>query len=257
MHCYIFADENCLKLAGITRAEVQELVEKIAVGTDTQDLVVSIYFLKSGRWSGGCAYVRQWLSPKQFRTRRGHWRFTQDFPLPDDLPEKFKLIRLLPTKMNMHEFPGQLIDGYGWQFHFERLIDRLALLFAHELHHFRRFHLNLHPGEGEQSANRWALEQVQNLGYQVSGKMVVQRHVFRKKRRALLKQIYDPYTEFRKLLPGNKVYIRYDPHGRYHDSIATVERPIRINSKRIAIRTNDEKRWLWPMEWLQPINQSS
>lgn len=257
MQCYIFAHENSLEQARITTTEIRELVEKIASGTDTLDLVVSIYFLKSGRWSGGCAYVRQWFSPKQFRTGRGHWKFTKDFPVPGDLPEKFKLIRLLPTKLNAHEYPGHLIDGYGWQFHFERLIDRLALLFAHELHHFRRFHLNLHPGEGEQSANRWALKQVQNLGYQVSGKVVIKKHIYRKKRKSFLKQIYDPYTDFRKLKPGNEVYIRYDPRGRYHGSVAIVERPIRMNSKRIAIRTSDQKKWLWPMEWLQPIHKGS
>lgn len=253
MNCYFWNPEVLEKQNQIKIQAIQEVFAQISSGTDTSDLVVSCYFLKHSAWSGGSAYVRAWFEPENFRTGRGKWKFTSRFPTPENLPPRYKLIRLLVLKqMFTWRFPVKIKDGYGWEFEYQNLDGYLALLFAHELHHFRRFHLGLHPGEGEKSANRWALEQVQKLGFSVSGR------TFRTpKPRPILKFLTrlknDPYADFRSLVSGNLVRIRHDPRGKYNQKIAKVLRPIRANSKRISIQTEDEQRWRWPMEWLEPV----
>lgn len=254
MKCYFWGEDVALNGHSTDIESVEAIFEKIATGTDTRDLVVSCYFLSRSRWYGGSAYVRNWILPNEFSTSRGKWRFTRYFPRPDDLPARFKLIRLLVVQnLLTNHFPLKLKDGYGWEFEYQNEESYLALLFAHELHHFRRYHLGLHPGEGEKSANRWALKHVQQLGFPVSGR--VRKQPGRKRLKPSKRFFWhDQYAEFRTLVAGNQVYIRHDPRGKYSSKIATVLRPIRSNSKRIAIQTDDKKAWLWPMEWLDAIN---
>jgi hypothetical protein len=61
---------------------------------------------------------------------------------------------------------------YGWQVSCPDFSGHLAYLFAHELHHFRRHHLGMHPGEGEQSACRWALARMIEADFDVTGERV-------------------------------------------------------------------------------------
>jgi hypothetical protein len=257
MQCYIFSEPDILNHLDVTAARIKELLHQIAVNSDTTDLVVSTYFLRYSGWYGGTAYVSNWMQRHQFQTRRGKWNFTRKFPLPHDLPDQFKLIRLLPAKgINEIKYPVHLQDIYGWELYYPSFLGHLAFLFAHELHHFRRYHLGLHPAEGEKSANRWALTRVQALGFQVTGRVLPHRQT-RKFRllRILSTVLPDPFAEFRSLTAGQLVYIHYDPRARYVGVIAKVERPARSNARRLAIRTPDAKVWLWPMIWLKPIHE--
>jgi len=256
MQFYLFNENSQSKKPPLSAIEISALLEIVAAETNTSDLVVSVYFIRHSRWFGGSAFVRQWLKPDQFRTTRGNWKFTRNFPIPQNLPDRYKLIRLLPTRGANHPvYPLRLNDSYGWEFLNQNFTDHLALLFAHELHHFRRYHLGLHPGEGERSANQWALAHVKQLGFNVVGKKRTHNRPNKTSLNRFFSRIApDPYLEFRTLTGGNRIYIRYDPHGRYDGTIATVERPLRANSKRLVIRTHDTKVWRWPMEWLQPIS---
>ena len=257
MQSYFLGHETILKKSALDIHSIQAIFEKIASGTDTQDLVVSCYFLLRSRWYGGSAYVRNWVLPDDFRTGRGKWRFTRYFPQSENLPPQFKLIRLLVVQeLVTGNFPLVLKDGYGWEFEYKNPESYLALLFAHELHHFRRYHLGLHSREGEKSANRWALKHVRKLGFAVSGQVSRQRARKRVKKSAPFFG-HDPYSNFRPLVSGNQVYIQHDPRGKYNRTIGSVLRPIRANSKRIAIQTNDNKSWLWPMEWLELLNSTN
>lgn len=248
MKIYIFSQYDFDQIIKMNSDYISRILDRVANNTITDDLVVSIYFSKNGTWIGGSAYVRKWLIPSEFTTNRGRWEVSTKFHQPQNLPPKYKLIRLL-FDLNLLKYPLIQKDGYGWQYRYASFNDHLALLFAHELHHFRRFHLGLHPGEGEQSANEWALGHVTDLGFNVVGAKITTN----KKRAKFRKSIYrffDAFKEFRHLAVGTKLLIRYDPKGKYEGEIVPILRPIRSNSRRIVIQTSDGKIWRWPMEWL-------
>ncbi|NOZ62093.1 MAG: hypothetical protein GXO74_10465 [Calditrichaeota bacterium] len=254
MKVYYFCDtdwENALK---ISRTRTNDVLSQLSGETDTSALVVAIYLLRSHQLSGGVAIVQQNITPAQFAARRGKWAFTKQFIAPADLPEKFKLIRL---KFNLNEtnYPLQQIDQYGWEWHYHSFIDHFAFLFAHELHHFRRYHLGFHPREGEHSANQWALTFLQKSGYQIQGRRVIFRQQRRKPVRVFFQKLQsDRYQKFRDLQAGDSILIHYDPRGRYENELAEVMRPLRKNSKRVVIATADGKNWRWPLEWVHLVN---
>ncbi|MDZ7261041.1 MAG: hypothetical protein ONB05_02835 [candidate division KSB1 bacterium] len=253
MKIYVFAEKNYLAQIGITEPEIRQTLKRVAEGTDTTDLVVSLYLLPCNNWFGGTAYVQAWNTPRKFFNTRGKWAIIKRFGLPADLPERFKLIRLLMDG-NSVPYPQYQQDSYGWKYHYETFLDHLAILFAHELHHFRRFHLGLHPGEGEQSANRWALAHVKQLGFSVDGFLVKSGH--RRKSRTKMRDKFihrDPFKDFRTLSPGSYLRVIYDPKGRYQDEIVLAVRAIRLNSRRMVVKTKDGKLWHWPMAWLEVI----
>ncbi|MBN1364924.1 MAG: hypothetical protein JW976_08990 [Syntrophaceae bacterium] len=166
MKFYCFAPARTLQKLEKERIDLFAVLNAIASATDTRDLVVSLYLLESSRWFGGTAYVRSWITPRQFYARRGKWRIYPLPPLPADLPAQFKLIRLaLPAVDSI--YPLREKDSYHWHHTYQSFSDHLAFIFAHELHHFRRFHLHFHPHEGEHSANAWALQRVRQCGFRV------------------------------------------------------------------------------------------
>lgn len=231
---------------------ISDVIDRVASETATQDLVVALYLLPGVYHSRGSAYVRQWFHPTDFTTGQGRWSFTKSWVVPTDLPDRYKLIRMRLDDSPRH-FPKTERDTYEWEFKYPSFEDHLATLFAHELHHYRRFHLNLHPGEGEQSANRWALKHVQNLGFPVEGKRLPVR---RKKKRTvsfLNKKLtaLDPFIEFRTIKPDSSCFIKNDPRGKYMGERVRVIRPLRSNAKRLVIETHDGKVWRWPVTWLE------
>ena len=226
-------------------------MDHVARTTNTSDLVVSLYLYPRLTLTRGSAYVQRWIHRSDFHTKRGVWSFTAHLDPPEELPTRFKLIRLLfdPRKMS---YPKSEIDRYGWKFTFETFYDHLALLFAHELHHYRRYHLMMHPGEGEQSANRWALKYVNDLGYGVTG---IKRIRAKAKPSRSQKQPFpvphERFFRFQSLRAGDYLIINHDPRSRYIHQTVKVVRPIRSNSKRIVIQTADGESWRWPMQWLE------
>lgn len=269
--------------------QAQSVLEKVAAGTDTRDLIVAFYFMKRPLWNGGTAYAQRWMTPQSFQTGRGKWSLTRRFPAPNDLPERYKLIRLKLTP-NGKKYPLQETDRYGWEHRYGSFEDQLAFLFAHELHHFRRFHLGFHKGEGEQSANRWALEQARKLGFDVaSEKLPTTKKARRKssidfykvvnpndfgaqtdagdawrrmlgdallklsplKRRDYIRQKLMLFEELRSLPQGSTLYVDYDPQAIYINQPVVLVRALRRNSTRIVVRTADGKEWRWPMAWLR------
>jgi len=249
MIIFHFSDTDWQQRSGVTEYELKELFDRISDGSDTSDLVLSTYMLKKYSWSGGIAYARNWLAPHQFISHHGRWKFTHQFGIPFGLPGAYKLIRL-QLGLRSLSYPLCQFDRYGWKLTYHSLRDHIAFLFAHELHHFRRYHLGLHPREGENSANRWALERLRQLNFHVTGMKLVQPQV---KRRSALRLAYrwiDPFKRYRSLSIGDKVIIQYDPKGHYQGQIVPVMRPIRSHSRRVVIETPDGKQWRWPLEWI-------
>ncbi|MBD3289898.1 hypothetical protein GF337_13915 [candidate division KSB1 bacterium] len=250
MKIYLFSNENSGEYFDMDSGEINRIIDKVAHETNTNDLVMALYFLRKSPWIGG-TYFRNWMNPDEFITGRGRWKITKKFDHKIELPWRYKLIRIL-FDLKMKKYPLIQNDRYGWVFRYESFSDHLAFITAHELHHFRRYHLDMHRKEGEHSANRWALAYVNELGFSVSGKKKTA-----KKKKRFNHYIFsktDPYEKFRNLKTGAKLLIHHDPNGRYLNEYAVVMRPIRNNSKRIVIKTADGKAWRWPMEWLTVLS---
>ena len=246
MHLVIQGEPGQLKRLPLNHHQIHLIFSRIAASTDTSQLVTVVYFIK-GIYEARGLYIRHWTTPATFRSSKGKWAFSREFNVPDRLPDRFRLIRMRVDGLS--KFPRQERDAYGWLFTYQGLEDHLATLFAHELHHFRRYHLNLHPREAEQGANRWAISHSRALGFQVSGERI-RSH----RRQSPIKRIrfpmVDPYKMFRSLKTGDEIIIRNDPKYRYTGQKARLLRPLRSNSKRMVIETSDGKQWRWPMSWL-------
>ena len=255
MKTFLFCSHNVLQRTGVTKNEIHDTLNEVAENTNTQDLVVSLYIRPGIHENRGTAYVRNWMSPKNFSTKRGKWAFTSKWETPSNLPTNFKLIRIR-LDGNPKSFPRKEKDRYGWEFSYISFLDHLAILFAHELHHFRRYHLGFHPRGGEHSANRWALHHVRNIGFNVAGKRLDKNKQKRSPEASFLKRIprIDPFSKFRDIKSGAKLVVTHDPKDRYLRQFVTVLRPIRSNSKRIVVQTSDGKTWRWPMNWLKIPN---
>ena len=249
MKTYYFSDTNWKRHFNITTSEITDVLTQISLGTNTEELILALYLTNKNSGSGGVAYVRNWLSQNRFISQRGRWNFTRNFPIPHDLPEKYKLIRL-QFGTNYLRYPLRQQDRYGWELNYQTFRDHLAFLFAHELHHFRRYHLGFHPREGENSANKWALQFAKDLNFYVDGMKLSSNQKNKFSKLIQSKFHFDTYKKFRKLDLGDQIIIKYDPRGSYQSELATVLRPIRKNSKRIVVKTNDGKHWRWPMEWV-------
>lgn len=253
MQVYWFSDTDWETHLNCDRDMLAALMQQIAGGTNTDDLVVVNYFCKKIAWSGGIASARDFMMPAQFVTRQGRWKFTKNFGTPASLPATFKLIRLHFGLLSAR-YPVTQIDRYGWKLTYPAFLNHYAFLFSHELHHFRRYHLDLHQRGGENAANKWALERIRQLNYHVDGVKIIQP--IRKKRFASLFNshvIFDPYKKFRCLMSGDQLMITHDPLGKYDEKLVTVVRPLRKNSRRIVIATGDGKQWRWPLEWVALI----
>jgi len=247
MHIYYFFKNSTDQTLATELKTTENILSAVAQDTDTNDLVVTIYFLRRCRWIGGTAIVKKWLAAADLTTKRGRWKFTQAFLPPETLPSRYKLVRLV-FDLDVFHYPIKQQDTYGWIFQYHSFNDHLAFIFAHELHHFRRYHLGLHKGEGEHSANQWALRHVTALGFSVTGSRIKQKKTVRRKK--FLFNKFDPYKKFRQLTSSSQLLIHYDPRGRYTGELATVVKPVRSHSKRIVVQTSDGKIWRWPMEWL-------
>ncbi|NQT24079.1 hypothetical protein HQ585_01860 [candidate division KSB1 bacterium] len=232
---------------------LRDIIHRIAAQTDSSDLVVALYLWPGRFRTRGTAYVNRWMTPRRFLPTHGNWKAVRSFGVPADLPARFKLIRLR-LDGNRSAYPKKELDIYGWEFQYPDFKTHLAHLFAHELHHFRRYHLGLHPREGEHSANQWALDHVRNLDYPLEYRRIQtsQQKKPSKKNTLWKKIVGDPFSHFRGLKQGDTVRIVNDPRKKYTRQEARVLRPIRTNSTRIVIQTMDGKEWRWPMNWLEP-----
>lgn len=229
--------------------KIFSLLNRIAGSTDASDLVVALYGVRKECVHRGRAIVHKPLMPKDFIAKRGHWAFTHNWPIPEDLPEEFRLIRMQMTT-SFSSYPKKERDIYGWEFQYQSFEDHLALLFAHELHHYRRYCLGLHPKEGENKANAWAVQHITELGFQVKARKLKKQFKKKKKRHFWI----DPFQAFRNISKDTPILIQHDPRNVYTAQTATVMRPIRTNSKRMVIMTTDGKIWRWPIRWLKPVD---
>ena len=166
MQVYVFAARGALTAAGQDEAGLAAHIRRIAETTDTRGLVVALYLLNGhSNWK---AHTFVEAAPRaEFARRRPGWAFVERFGTPPGLPERLWLIRMAFGMAT--SYPQMVSDVYGWQIECPAFCDHLAYMFAHELHHFRRYRLGLHGREGEQAACKWALKRAGEAGYAVRG----------------------------------------------------------------------------------------
>jgi hypothetical protein len=163
---HVFADRGVMRKRPGVDAMIADVLHAISLGTDTSGLVVAAYLLRRRDCWQAHAHTGL-LQPRQFRRVGKGWQFVERFPSPPNLPTSFPLIRMAFGMKA--KYPMTVRDVYDWQFECEGFKDHLAYTFAHELHHYRRYHLGLHPRGGEQAACKWALERAADAGFQVAG----------------------------------------------------------------------------------------
>ena len=169
MRVYVFGT-SVVGLGREKRERIERVLMRLADGTPTDDLVTSVYLRRGNDWYAHTTV--EWLPRGRFARAGGRWAFVREHPLPPDLPERFKLIRIAVG--NRISYPGTMLDRYGWEIRCRTFDDHLAYVFAHELHHFRRYHLDLHPREGEQASCRWALRRASDAGFAAEGSRVTE-----------------------------------------------------------------------------------
>jgi len=181
MRVYIFSDRGALPAGISIDRDVVPALERVADDTDTSALVLVVYLLRSrGTWEAHTD--TSWRTPAEFTRLRGEWKFVERFGTPEDLPERFRLIRIALGAGA--KYPRTLTDIYGWELTYGNLVDHLAMTFAHELHHYQQAHLGMHPGKGEQAACRFSLERARECGFDVKGVRLPARR--RKRRRPVV-----------------------------------------------------------------------
>jgi len=177
------------------RTTTDRIIE--ASNTPTDNLEVHVFFDDSADWHG--AMYQQKFSSDEFHYHtRGEWKIVNSFDPPHDLPEKYALIRL--KFGSFLRYPLQTTDQYDWHYQFNYFEDHLADLFAHELHHYRRYHLAMHHGEGEQSANKFVMSMTKQADFNVKGEKIIS-----KKRRTKKKTIKIPVKSNPALLRKLKI----------------------------------------------------
>ncbi|MDZ7725635.1 MAG: hypothetical protein U5R06_23130 [candidate division KSB1 bacterium] len=275
-----------------SETKIRETLKHVAGNTDCRDLVVTLYLSVRSKRMGGRAYVRQWIRANRLHPKGGHMSEFSRAEIPGDLPQQFKLIRMMLSP-RLCEYPRTEMDGYLWRHTYNGFYDHLAHLFAHELHHYQRHHLGLHPHKGEHSANQWAHDHVTALGYSIRSEKLQRKKQKRQSQRPVsLAAVFNPadfdasalpgtlngalkrahlmlspaaqkkyiadklehFNHLRSLSPGDELYVTFDPNRMYEHQTVSIVRIMRKNSVRIIIRTQDGKEWRWPMAWLRQIS---
>ena len=157
------------KVGGVTA--VTQVLERIAAGTATENLVVVVYLVPdSDVWAG--EYCGTEIGCSKLCRGRGAWAVARKFPPPVALPSEYQLIRMV-FGMRVR-FPHTAHDTYGWESRCNSFADHVAHVFAHELYHYRCNHLGL-ARDGEIAACKWSDQRVRAAGYSVMSKRVERR----------------------------------------------------------------------------------
>lgn len=272
--------------------ELRRVLEAVAQDTDVQSLGVDIYLLPdSGIWRGDCRQPRHRAAPEG---RPGGEQPAAEVPQPGNTLAEPDIRIILGDKWLSG---GEITTRYGMHLKCQDFLDGLAFLFAHELHHYRRHHLGLHPGEGEVSADRWALERVQQVGFNVQGQRVAvtgrkrrpgvaandaqvaqQMMMLQQYARMSPQEVSDEARKMDQQAPGRNIAkaLHYERLRQLPDNallrichagsavndaafkgqiVRKVRTPKR-GSYRMPVRLANGREYYWPMEWLEPVDDS-
>jgi hypothetical protein len=249
MKSYVFCDRPALYDRFASPESIREVLRRVADGTDVGDLVVSLYLVGRGAGWGGHALARGWSAPSDFFSPAWPRRRRPDFARPIDLPARYMQIRLF-FGGGIPSYPNVQISRYGFRWRFRSFADHLAHLFAHELHHYRRDHLGLHPREGEIAAEQWAYARLRALGFGVDclGRCVRGG----RRRRALPAAVLRAHERLGGVRAGESlVYVRPACRWLRPGETVLVVRPPRRGAYRMSVVTARGVRLLVPLVGLR------
>jgi hypothetical protein len=251
MQIHIYCERPALwDRFGTTAEGLATALRRVAEGTETRDLVVTVHLTARGQGWGGRALAHRWVTPAGFASPRWPPCGQKRFGRPAGLPARFKLIRL-HCGGEGPPYPAEHTSRYLFTWRFDTFTDHLAHLFAHELHHFRRYHLGLHPGEGEASAERWAHARLRELGMgsSLAGR---RRRRPRGTRHPLPAAFRVAHERLRAVTPGATL-VCATRAGRLIRAGETVRvvRPPRRGAWRMAVRAADGRCYLVPLTFLR------
>jgi len=260
MRVHVFKGRGLKSCRTHDDAAIRRTLRVIAAGSDTRELTVVVYLLNRKSFWEAHAYTDH-VTPAVFQHTGPSWNFVKRFGPPPGLRPRFRLIRMA---FGMQQtFPRWVTDVYGWKLRCESFLNLLAYTFGHELHHYRRYVLGLHPGQGEQAACRWAIQMANQTGYGLEAIRVkidpatVPRcaEALRRKKwiSALCVKHKDHFELLRSLPDGAPLIITHDSGKSRHVGMPAFKiRNLKKGSYRMSVRTPDGKEWFWPMQWLLP-----
>lgn len=161
-----YSSSAAYRALGTDMMRVEGTIRRIAEGTDTSGLVVLVHLSRrTARW-GGVFYSSD-VSLEALRKLRGPWREVHGDGVPPGLPSSFPLIEV-SIGAKRASYPLADDNRNGFRIECASFHDHLAYIFAHELHHYRRYKLGMHHREGEKSADKWAVVRARTAGYFVN-----------------------------------------------------------------------------------------
>jgi hypothetical protein len=152
------ADDTLTRLR-TSEAQSRAMLDQVSDGGGPPWLLIGLYLVSGQVWMGKTyGAVR---TPADFCQASDDWQdLVHRWPAPANLPERYRLIRVMVGADTVYPFSDT--DVYGWQWTFPTFASQLAVLARHELEHV------WHPQYDEHLASRWALDVVQRrLGYPV------------------------------------------------------------------------------------------
>ena len=168
MRLLIYSSPGAFTAFQTDRARVEGVIRRIANGTSTRGLVVTVHLAADGSgWNGG--FYAKDIPRKLLLDMRGPWRTAHASGIPPGLPEKFPMIEIYMGAKGAR-YPSVDYNLNGFRMWCRSFHAHLGYIFAHELHHYRRYKLGLHRGEGEKSADKWAAGRVCEVGYHMTMK---------------------------------------------------------------------------------------
>lgn len=251
MRVYLYRDAGALAALRTTEAKVREVLDRVARGTNTRGLVVVVR-LRTGSngWSG--AYDPNWATPATLRRMRGPWRKAHAAGVPPRLPRRFRLIEITIGTDRMR-YPREELNQNGFRLRFRTVRAHLAYIFAHELHHYRTYHLGLHKGEGERAADVWALGKVRALGFGMEMRPVRKKR--RKEKRPRKKPSERYLRRIRRLGRWSLLRLAASDNRRLPvGEVVRFLRPLR-NSHRVLVRDAEGAERAVPAEWLRIVEE--
>lgn len=241
MKTYVFDNGKTFERLGLSTADIRAVLNRIARGTDTRQLVIAVYGQPShDTWRGVC--YGDTKVPADFVERTGTWRGSIAHGIPTDLPREFKLIRLM-IGSTKSRWPRRTSDKTH-QLILGGPCDLLAFLFGHELAHFRSYHLGLPPGRGETRATAWSIEHASALGYDVAGSPLT---------RILSSQRKQIRSRFQ-IGSLHVIAEAWPEYERHKGTEAIVISQPRGSARRVLVGLRTGERFYWPIEWLQTPN---
>jgi hypothetical protein len=250
-----YTSPAALKAVSMDRSRIEGLLRRVAEATDTTGLIVITEVSSRNAGWGGSFCMRE-VTPERLARMKGVWREAHSSGVPPGLPSSFRLIEMRIGSRG-EKYPRIEYNRNGFKLWFKDFSAHLAYLFAHELHHYRRYCLDMHPREGEKSADRWAAARANETGYSMNLVAVkIRRRTKRRSRRRPAGPIAmseTDWNEIKNLPSGSPVCVtRTDNRKLPVGTMVQFIRPMRA-SYRALVRDPAGDERLVPIEWLRVV----